>query len=37
MGYIGVSRLGFCVNNAKKVLEKLQNYKGMSCGIELKI
>lgn len=37
MGYLGCSRLGLCINNAKKVLEKLKDYKGMSCGVEFKI
>jgi hypothetical protein len=37
MGYLGCSRLAFYINNTKKVLEKLKDYKGMTCGIELKV
>lgn len=37
MGYLGTSRLGYCINNSKKVMEKLNGYKGMSCGVEIKL
>ena len=36
-GYLGCSRLGLCVNNSIKVLEKLKSYKGQTCGVELTI
>jgi hypothetical protein len=35
MGYLSCSRLALCATNAHKVLDKLTNYHGLSCGLQL--
>lgn len=37
LGYLGCSRLTYYINSMKKINEKLKDYKGMACGIELKL
>lgn len=35
LGYLPDSRLGLYLQNTRRLLDKLTDYKGMTCGIEL--
>jgi hypothetical protein len=37
MGYLSCSRLTYFASHVKKIQEKLKEFKGMNCGIELNI
>ena len=37
MGYLGCSRLSFMAHHLGKLKEKLQDYRGMTCGLNINV